>query len=353
MRKFAFLFILVLSAGLVLPVSAQDTGGVTEDMLLVAPDLFNRAVTAFQAEDYEQAVLDSSMVILLNPTYSRAYFLRALSYVSLEQPDNALADLAVAIEHAPDEQFESALRLTRADIYVQQEDWDSALEELGSAIEATPDAPDAYFMRAGVYELQERFDDALEDYDQAITLAPDFLDAYLGRARLNRQLGNFDESLDDYTHLVENSSQNAPYYLERGSVYSESGSNPEAGADFLQWVRSISVNVNEDHQLSIGQSVQLTLEEGLVYFVPFQASAGQIINIEATTAPDAGVDPLLVLVNGEDGAPLAGDDDGGGDFNAAILNFTIPADGVYAVVLTHSGGGTDGPVVLKLASAGS
>jgi tetratricopeptide (TPR) repeat protein len=338
---------------LVLPVTAQDAGGLTEDMLLVAPDLFSRAVTAYQSEDYEQAVLDSSLFILLNPTYYRAYFLRALSYLSLEQPDNALADLAVAIEHAPDEQFESALRLTRADIYVQEENWDSALEELASAIAVAPEAPDAYYMRAGVYELQERYDDALEDYDQAITLAPDFLDAYLGRARLNRELGNYEDALDDYTHLVENSSQNAPFYLERGAVYSESGSDREAGADLLQWVRSISVNVNEDHQLAIGQSVQLELEEGLVYFVPFQANAGQIINIEATTAPDAEVDPLLVLLNGDDGAPLAGDDDSGGDFNAAILDYNIPADGVYAVVLTHSGGGTTGPVVLKLASVGS
>jgi tetratricopeptide (TPR) repeat protein len=353
MRKFAVLMVFVLTALLVVPVVAQDTGGITEGMLLVAPELFDRAITAFEAQDYEQAVLDASMVILLNPTYSRAYLLRALSYLSLEQPDNALADLEIAIEHAPSVEFESALRLTRADIYIQQENWDLALDELDSAIEISPETPDAYVMRARVYALQERYEDALADYDQAITLAPDFLDAYLDRARLHRDMGNYEEALDDYTHLVENAPQNAPLYLERGTVYKEAGSDAEAATDFLQWIRSISTTINDDHQLVIGESIQLELEEGLVYLVPFQATQGQVVNIEATRAPDAEADPLLVLMTAEEGEPLAGDDDSGGDLNAAILNYTIPQDGVYAIVLSHSGGGAAGSVVLKLASVSS
>lgn len=348
MRKFALLTIVVLSALLALPVAAQDRG-ITEDMLLVAPDLYNRAVTAFEAEDYEQAVLDISTFILLNPTYSRAYYLRALSYQSLEQSDNALADLAVAINHAPSEPFESLLRMARADIYVQQEDWDSALEELDAAVEASPETPDAYLLRARVYVSQERYDEALADYDQMITLAPDYLDAYLDRALLHREMGNYENAVSDYTHLIEGDPQNAGLYLGRGTVYSEAGSNAEAASDFLEWIRLISTSVNEDYQLTIGQSIEVKLQEGLVYFVPFQASAGQTINIEATSEPNAEVDPILVLINAEDGTPLAGDDDSGGDFNAAILNYTIPADGIYAVVLSHSGGGADGSVVLKLA----
>jgi len=343
----------VLSILLALPGAAQDAGPPTGDAVIVAPELFQRAINAFQAEEYEQAVLDSSVVILLNPTYSRAYWLRALSYLSLEQTEDALEDLAVAIEHAPDAAMESILHLTRADIHVQAEDWDSALADVTSAIEVAPESPDAYFMRAGIYQLQERYDDALADYDEAITLEPSFMDAYLGRARLHRELENYDEALSDYTRLVEGDPQNAPLYLERGAVYHDAGSHSEAGADFLQWVRSISTTINQDHQLVIGQSIELELEEGLVYIVPFQAMEGQVINIEATTAPDGEVDPLLVLVTADDGEPLSGDDDSGGDLNAAILDYTIPADAVYAVILTYSGGGSDGPVVLKLAATGS
>jgi tetratricopeptide (TPR) repeat protein len=353
MRKLPILFVLALSVVLAVPAAAQDTGQLTIDAVIVAPELFQRAVNAFQAEEYDQAVLHSSMVILLNPTYSRAYWLRALSYMSLEQADDALEDLAVAIEHAPDADMEAILRLTRADIYVQRENWDLALADVSSAIEVAPESPDGYFVRAGIYEMQERYDDALADYNEAITLQPDFMDAYLGRARLHRELENFDEALSDYTRLVEANPQNAPLYLERGAVYHDAGSNSEAGADFLQWVRSISLTINQDHQLVIGQSIELELEEGLVYVIPFQATEGQVINIEATTAPNGEVDPLLVLVTAEDGEPLAGDDDSGGEFNAAILGYTIPSDAVYAVILTYSGGGSDGPVVLKLAATGS
>jgi len=349
MRKFAILLILLMST--ILPVRAQDNS-IPEGMLIVAPELYDRAVTAFQAQDYEQAVLDSSMVILLNPTYYRAYFLRGVSYLSLEQPDSALADLQTAIDHAPDAQFETLVRLTRADIFVQQESWDSALQELDAAIEASPDAVDGYLMRAGVYASQERYEDAIADFEQVITLAPDNLQAYVGRALANRELGNYQAALDDYTLLIESNPQSADLYLARGAVYSASGSVAEAGADYLQWVLANRTSVNEDHQLTIGESVQLDLQQGLLYYVPFRAAEGQIINVEATGEPNTQVDPVIVLVKAEDGTPLAGDDDSGGEFNAAILGYTIPADGVYGILLSHSGGGAEGAVVLKLASVG-
>ncbi len=349
MRKLAVLSVLILSVAL--PVMAQDSG-ISEDMLIVAPELYDRAVTAYQAEDYEQAILDASFVILLNPTYSRAYYLRAFSYLSLEQTDSALADLAVAIEHAPDQEFEVLLHLTRASVYTEQESWDPALEDLAAAIELNPESTEAYLMRADVNVLQERYEDALADYNRVIEIAPTVYEAVVGRARVQAELGNYEEAVSDYTTLIELDPQNAQFYLARGAVYSESGSDAEAATDFLEWIRFTNTNVNEDYQLVIGQSIEVEFREGLLFFVPFQALEGQIINIEATGQPGTQVDPLIVLVQAEEGTPLAGDDDSGGDFNAAIMDYTIPADGIYAVLLIHSGGGAEGSVVLKLAEGG-
>jgi len=341
-----------------LPVAAQDgqqpsgSQGITEDMLVVAPDLYTRAVDAFNAQDYEKAVLDASIFILLNPTYARAYYLRALSYESLQQSDNALADLGRAIDHAPTPDFEAVAHVVRANIYMDQEDSASALEELNAAIEAAPDMPEPYFARAQIYASQERFDDALADYNRVIELAPNTAQVYQDRGSINYQLGNYQDAVDDYTHAIQNDSQNAGLYLGRGAAYTGSGDSAAAAADFLQWIRLTSTNVNQDHQLTIGQSIQVDLQDGLVYVMPFQATAGQVLNIEATRGPNVEADPIMVLVDSQ-GNALVGDDDSGGDLNAAIRDYTIPADGVYALLVSHSGGGSSGAVVVKLGLSAS
>jgi tetratricopeptide (TPR) repeat protein len=347
MVKFVGLFILIVFAA-VMPVVAQDGGPqITEDMLLVAPELFARATDAFQAEDYEQAVLNASMFIFLNPTYSPAYYVRALSYQSLEQPENALADLEQALEYAPTVEAEAEHHLVTADIYIQQEDFESALDEIAAAIEANPEMPNAYFSRARLYASQERFEDALDDYNQVIALAPDFLQAYQERGIVNHRLGNYNDAVEDFTLVLQADPQSAGTYLSRGTSNNEAGNDADAAFDFFQWIRLTATTINEDYQLVIGQSIQLDMSEGLLYAIPFSATVGQVINIEATRAPDAEVDPLLVLMD-EQGTPLAGSDDIELDFNAAIMDYTIPANGLYVILLSHSGGGADGQIVVKL-----
>ena len=49
----------------------------------------------------------------------------------------------------------------------------------------------------------------------------------------------------------------------------------------------------------------------------------------------------MVLVDAT-GTPLAGDDDSGGSVNALILNYVLPADGQYSLVVGHSLGGFTG-----------
>ena len=52
------------------------------------------------AQKYDQAVLDLSLFILLNPTYSPGYYARAQGYMGLNDLDNALKDVDQAIATA-------------------------------------------------------------------------------------------------------------------------------------------------------------------------------------------------------------------------------------------------------------
>src|ERR1051325_3705395 len=99
MKKIAviLLFVIVVCA---LPASAQDqqTQQQTNSPSVAAPDLYNKATDLISAQNYNQAVLDLSLFILLNPTYSPAYYGRAQGYMALKDYDHALEDVDHALE---------------------------------------------------------------------------------------------------------------------------------------------------------------------------------------------------------------------------------------------------------------
>lgn len=88
--------------------------------------------------------------------------------------------------------------------------------------------------------------------------------------------------------------------------------------------------------ISIGESASLTITpEEPVFYVQFVAEAGDTISI-ITEEIDEFVDTLLYLFD-SDGNRIAVNDDidfAGGNYYAAIEDFTIPADGLYLVFAT-------------------
>jgi tetratricopeptide (TPR) repeat protein len=118
MRKISviLLVIVVLAAGV--PVMAQgDTTGAVSGPLIVLPELFERANNAFSAGNYNQAAVDYSLFIYLNPTFSQGYFNRALNHDALGSTDQALQDLTRALSYSsPSTQFTATVYLARAQL---------------------------------------------------------------------------------------------------------------------------------------------------------------------------------------------------------------------------------------------
>jgi len=350
--------------------------------IVVGLDLLERAGAAYDSGDYEKAVQDYSLFILLNPTFSQAYHLRGLAYSRLEQLDAALADLNQALVYPQSsEQVKGLIYNDRALIYMMQEDVDAALQDLDAAITAAPDLPDPYLRRAQLYLFQEDYEDALNDYNKLIELAPDFSQGYAGRAVANASLGNTEAALADYDRLIELEPENAgayaarsilnagqskydaaltdlnaairiqpddpSLYLQRGAVQSALNNQAEAAADYLEWIRRQGTRNEEADRLQPGESKVLQMESGLSYYLPFMATAGQTATLSATTRPDSGTDPLIVLLDTE-GQPIVADDDSGDNFDAAITDYAIPADGLYTLIVSHAGGNPNGPVRVLL-----
>ena len=221
----------------------------------------------------------------------------------------------------------------------------------------------------------------MKDYDKLIELAPDYSPGYAGRALANSRLGNADEAVSDYDHFIELEPNNAGGYAERAilkvgqakydaalvdmnaaiklqpddpSLYLQRGivnlalnDQPAAAADYLAWIRKQETRSVDGDPLQPGESQVLPMQQGLSYELPFEANAGQKVTLTATARKNSKTDPLIVLLDPES-KPILANDDGGGNYDSAIKDYVIPADGTYTVVVSHAGGSPDGAVRVLL-----
>lgn len=297
-----------------LPAAAQTPTSPPETQqapILIAPEVFDRGAAALQAQNVEQAALDMSLFILMNPTFSQAYYVRALAYTSLENTDLALADIEQALSTAPDlPEYEAAVYALRANIHTTAQNYAAAIDDYTAAIAINP-IPDLYANRALLYLATDDTGNALDDFTEALAGAPDDPVLRLYHGYTNARLGNEDAAAEDY--------------------YA-----------YLQLIETRRVN---GPRLTSGQAQTLTLSEGVVQAFEIQGERGQLLTVAAQPRPADQVDPLLILLD-DDGNVLAANDDTGPTGSAAIVDFPLPATGTYTLLLTHSLGGAEGQVAL-------
>ncbi len=409
----SFLLVFLITA---LPAAAQIEPGQAQPAgaAVVLPNILQRANDAATSGNLEQALIDYSLFILLNPTFSEGYFSRSLTYQALGDDRQALQDLDRALSFTmTDPQYTAAVLFNRAQLHVEANNLDSALADLDNSIAAYDRAIDSLNLRARIHLFQEdldlaladyntlvelvpeeptfliqrafiqvqegEFEAALSDYSRAITLNPDNAQPYLERGFILAQTGDFASALVDYNraielnpdddsfymerallHRAQNNSrdalsdmdsaielnpQNSSYYLVRGTLNASVENVTEAAGDYLAWmVLNRTQSYAAPEPVTDSQAFTVEMEAGWVYQIPFTASAGQTINIAANGSPgEPPVDPLLVILD-TGGDPLVGDDDSGENMNAAILDYTIPADGEYTLLVGHAAGGGVGNI---------
>ncbi len=377
MRKLAiFLLSLAMMTAALQPLAAQGTPPI------VGVDVYQRASNAFDAQQFEQAVSDYSIVILLNPTFYEPYIRRAQSYIALEQYDLAMVDLNHVIKlPSADNATRGEAYTARAEIYRDQNNMDAALADFAAAIRATPDAPQAYYERGQIYVAQAEYDKALKDMNQVSSIAPDFpttyyylgvinnqveayddaikhfdtfiktvtddYRAYAGRADAYIQTEQFQQALPDLNQALEIEPRAASLYLQRGMIQNELGDQPAAASDYLQWVQAILSDQNTDLTLRPGESQVVSMAPGRAYVMSFEGTAGEKVTLTTATPTDQQIDSLLILTDSEL-TPLVADDDGGENYNSVISDYVLPSDGIYAVILSHAGGNSQGSVRLLL-----
>jgi len=157
------------------------------------------------------------------------YRIRGFAYTSLERFQDALLDYTHAITLDPND---ATLRLARADVLAQLGRRREALEDLDRAIESAPGLIGPHFARGLVNIDLGRYDEAYADFDEVISLDAASAQAYLYRAKVHAQLGRVQQALIDLSVAVRLDPASAESHLELGTIYGSEGRHGEALDEF-------------------------------------------------------------------------------------------------------------------------
>jgi tetratricopeptide (TPR) repeat protein len=219
---------------------------------------------------------------------------------------------------------------------------------LMTANPSTPALSASAFIEAGTAAYQQgQLDDAVTAFSSAIDLDPQNSAAYNGRGLAYADLDRLDEALTDYNRAIELDPAYPHPYGNRGHLFMERGERQAAAVDFERMISLNSQgNTSEQFTATIGEPLTLDMVPSHSYRITFEANAGQMLTLSATTDQED-VDPIMALMNA-DGEVLDGDDDGAGGLNALIADFSVPVDGTYTLLVSHTLDGDAGAVEVSI-----
>ncbi len=154
----------------------------------------------YEKADYEKAIENYNMAILLNPIFSEAYFNRALCYYQLKNFEKSIIDYSKAAELDPPN---SIIYNNRGDAYYRKQDFKEAVKDYDKAIQLNPNYLKAFYNRGLSYASIEEYEKSIEDFSKVIQLKEDFAEAYHLRGLCFEYANNLSTAIEDYEKALK------------------------------------------------------------------------------------------------------------------------------------------------------
>lgn len=150
--------------------------------------------------EYDQAILDYTIVLELKPDFEWAYIDRGMMYFKNKNYIKAANDFKKALELKPN----WTLPLTNlGKIHIEKEEYNMAIDYLNQAIQSDERNHLAHQNIGYVYFLQKEYDLAIESYSKAIEILPNYYNAIRSRADAKYANGDFKGSCNDIKLAAE------------------------------------------------------------------------------------------------------------------------------------------------------
>lgn len=201
---------------------------------------FEQGLKNLADKKYDQAFIDFSQCLQLNPNHAEAYYQRSRASIDDEQ---ILSDLSNAIRLDPNNgEYYSG----RASFYyIFLGNFNQAIIDYTQAIRLNPSDENYYRERGHVYKEMKDYNKAIDDYTQVIKLDPKNVWAYISRGDFYRDIMKDNlKAIDDYTQAISLDPNQAIIYFNRGLAYHNMKNYNQAISDFSQAIKLDPNNKN-------------------------------------------------------------------------------------------------------------
>lgn len=310
------------------------------------PELLEKATAYVQQSQYEKAIEIYTFYLGFQPNHVDARSQRAVAFASIGNFENAFEDINKAFESAGFAAIEQAIvHNNRAQINFLSNEPESALDDFSRAIELNPNYADYWLNRGILNQYMGNWDNALADYEAYLNFNPEDSEAYLSMAQIYLTLGDLTNTLSSLDSAIEITPEDAELYIFRGSIYLQVEQFADAAKDYADWLRLINtIEYNAEALTNETNQYIAEMAYGALHRIPFEANSGDRFGLSANSRF---VDSLVVLLD-PDGNPIMANDDGGQGLNSFILDFTLPQDGTYTLLVGHARGGWEGDIEVTI-----
>ena len=211
----------------------------------------DRAVSAFQRHDYEDALEDLKKVLEQRPRFPDIWNKAGLCLAMIGELEKALEHLERAIEIAPDyaeAHLNRAIVLNTLGRFADAEEAFAEASALDKRDEGTVPSEVGnqiailHAKLGDLYMVAERTWEAAREFREALEVRPRFLDIRTKYAEALIELDELEEALDELQHIVEERPELASAHLRLGVVLRRLGREDEAAESFE---KCLELNPNE------------------------------------------------------------------------------------------------------------
>jgi tetratricopeptide (TPR) repeat protein len=234
--RLAFRCFLLLAIGTSLLVSCSRDPNVRKQRYLESGMRF------FDKGKYNEAAIQFRNATQVDPSFGKAHYQLAQTYLKLQQDSRAFQELNLAIDKLDNEADKDRARLDLANLLIAHGDHAQAKEPLDAAEPRQQGNPSFYMTRANYDAGMKNMPRAMEDMQKAISLDPNRSDLYLNLAVLqlaaippgddssNRK--QFDEAEANFKKAAAIDPKSTNAQLALGSFYQYRGRLAEADQQF-------------------------------------------------------------------------------------------------------------------------
>jgi len=194
-----------------------------------------RGIDAYTNGDYEKASNEfkRSAGLGRNSSYGAdAAVYLAMSYIQLEDPDNAVKAYQTATQIDPSR---DDIHLKLGNLLFSQEKYDDARKEYAEAVRLNPSTVNRYSLGQAYIEL-ERYSDAESQYNEIQRLAPQEAGGYLGMGLTRSRQERHEDAIREFKQAIDRNPDLYDAYAEMGYSYADLGDMESAQGlvDYLE-----------------------------------------------------------------------------------------------------------------------